>query len=294
MARDGVPSAVKFGTIAPVRVASLLIAAALLLPPGVAQAYRRSTVDDDPSGPPLYWARRRIEMRLASGSAPGVSPEDAREAFRASLRTWSLAGGCTDLVLIDGGEVTGLQTNLERTSPDGENRVVFRASSWPPELGPRTLGLTTAVYRRSTGEILDADIDLNAVDHVWSVADVPAAGHDDVQNTITHELGHAIGLAHSDDPTTTMYTRADPEETLKRDLAEDDLWGVCDIYPGGTPRGPRSSCSSSHAQGDLGAWPFLALVALGWLRRRQHGRPAVTRGTQPGGATPATPAAPWA
>lgn len=247
--------------------AVVAVAAALLGPPGQAHAYRRSTVDDDPSRPPLYWSARRVTVHLASTSAPGVSPDDVREAFRASLRTWSLAGGCTDLTLVDGGEASGLTTNLERTTPDSENRVVFRASDWPPELGPETLALTSAVYRRSTGEIVDADIDLNAVDHVWSASAVPLAGHDDAQNTITHELGHAIGFAHSDDTAATMFASAEPEETSKRDLGEDDVWAVCDVYPGGTPRGPRSSCGVNRSRPGPW-WPLAVGIILAGRRRR--------------------------
>ncbi len=217
--------------------------------PPRAEAYRRSTVDDDPARPSLFWPSSRITFHLASSSIPGVSADDARVAFRASLRTWSLAGGCTSLTLIDGGEATGLTTNLERTTPDSQNRVVFRSVDWPLELGPETLALTSAVYRRSTGEIVDADIDLNAVDHVWSAGPVPAAGHDDVENTVTHELGHAIGFAHTDIADATMFASAALEETAKRDLADDDQQAVCDVYPGGTPRGPRSSCAISPAQG---------------------------------------------
>jgi hypothetical protein len=259
------------------------LAAVLLGQTGLAHAYRRSTVDDDPSRPPLFWSTRRVTVHLASSSAPGVAPEDLREAFRASLRAWSLAGGCTDLTLVDGGEAGGLTTNLERTTPDSENRVVFRSADWPPELGPETLALTSAVYRRSTGEIVDADIDLNAVDHVWSASVVPLAGHDDAQNTVTHELGHAIGFAHSDDPAATMFASAEPEETAKRDLGDDDVWAVCDVYPGATPRGPRSSCGV--ASGRRPGWPPLAAALILAAFRRRGARRARRAGPSDGTAS---------
>jgi hypothetical protein len=163
-----------------------VLALVLAWPAQPAHAYVRATVDDIPGGTPLYWTPSSIEMRLASTSIPGVDPADARPAFQSSLRAWSRAGGCTRIVLLDGGEVTGLSTNLQRTAVDMENRIVFRASDWPAELGPETLALTSTVYRRSSGEILDADIDMNAVDHVWSAETPPLTGHDDVQNTLTH------------------------------------------------------------------------------------------------------------
>jgi len=240
-----------FGTMGAMlpRAVAVVLVMGSLVQASPAAAYERSTVDDEPGGTPLSWSVRRVEVRLASSSIPGVSPEDGRVAFQASLRAWSLAGGCTDFVLVDGGEVRGLSTSLGGGAPDSENRVVFRATDWPPELGPETLALTSAVYRRSTGQIVDADIDVNAVDHVWSTSIPALAGHDDVQNTLTHELGHLLGFGHSDVADATMVASAAPEETGKRDLAEDDIIAVCDVYPGATRRGPRSSCAASGARG---------------------------------------------
>lgn len=248
------------------------------LTPATAAAYRRSTVDDIPGGVPLYWEASSIEMRLAATTIPGVAPADGVHAFQSSLRAWSLAGGCTRITLLDGGDVTGLATNLERASPDMENRIVFRDSGWPADLGPETLALTSAVYRRTTGEIVDADIDVNAVDHVWSTSTPAIAGHDDVANTLTHEIGHVLGFAHSDVAEATMYASAELEETHKRDLAEDDIVAICDVYPGGSRRGPRSSCAIDRAAMDRGPGGGtlalgVALIALGArLRRRRPSR----------------------
>jgi hypothetical protein len=241
----------------------------LLLPTGEAHAYRRSTVDDVPGGTPLFWESSTVVIHLASSSVPGVEPADARAAFLSSLRAWSRAGGCTRAVFVDGGEVTGLATNLERMSPDMENRVVFRADAWPAELGPETLALTSAVYRRTTGEIIDADIDMNAVDHAWSISTPPLDGHDDVDNTLTHELGHVLGFAHSEVEDATMYARAELAETSKRDLAEDDITAVCDVYPGGARRGPQSLCATGpRREGGALSWLGLGMLVLLASRRR--------------------------
>ncbi len=73
----------------------------------------------------------------------------------------------------------------------------------------------------------------------------------DLQNTVTHEAGHFLGLAHpcEADPGTatangvpvcsghpemtsvTMFPSASPGEISKRTLAPDDVEGVCAIYP---------------------------------------------------------------
>jgi hypothetical protein len=50
---------------------------------------------------------------------------------------------------------------------------------------------------------------------------------------MVHEVGHFFGLAHSPGhPEATMWACADAGETMKRDLAEDDVEGICAIYGG--------------------------------------------------------------
>jgi hypothetical protein len=244
-----------------------------------ARAYERGTVEGDPSTP-LAWARRELPLRIAYDTSADLAPTDVRAALGRSLATWSGAGGCTDVLLVDEGAPSALRTNLMGGAHDLENRVVFREDAWPPDLGPETLAITTLVYRRSTGEILDADIDLNGVDHVWSVAAEPPPGETDLENTATHEVGHLLGFAHVIDPTATMHGQSDPGDVAKRDLSEDDVSAVCEVYPvgartpgGGGGRPPLSSgtCAVGRAR------PATAMFALGGaalallrLRRRRR------------------------
>jgi hypothetical protein len=60
------------------------------------------------------------------------------------------------------------------------------------------------------GVILQADIIVNAVDHAWG----PDAY--DLQNVLTHELGHALGLPHLEAAHATMFARIRPGEPEKR------------------------------------------------------------------------------
>jgi MYXO-CTERM domain-containing protein len=104
----------------------------------------------------------------------------------------------------------------------------------------------------------------------------------DVQNTVTHEAGHTLGLAHSSDASATMAASAPAGETAKRTLHADDLAGICAIYPRGAqtttslgdpirlePAGSGCGCSSGRGGLASALWPLL-LVAL--AKRRARGR----------------------
>lgn len=268
------------------RGAAALVALSLLAAPR-AQAFERTRVDTDPDKA-LFWQYRTVMLRPAYDTSRDVGPAAIEAALARSLATWNGAAvGCSDLLLVDAGYPAALTTNLSRGRPDMENRIVFREDGWPPEISAETIALTTLVYRRSTGEIEDADIDLNGVHHVFTDTDDPAATQADVENTLTHELGHLIGLAHVDDPEATMFAMSLPGDLDKRTLSADDRDGLCWVYPEGrlTPSAPRipgsgvtSGCAIGRARS--GAALAVLLSGLAWLlRRRRAGR----RAGSPGG-----------
>jgi uncharacterized protein (TIGR03382 family) len=148
------------------------------------------------------------------------------------------------------------------------------------------VALTTVLHDPASGRILAADIELVGWDgtagplgslppHGWYFTCFPGAqpaticgsyGQDlcvyqDLQNTLTHESGHFIGLAHSPVPGATMNATTQPGETLKRSLSSDDIAGVCAIYPQAA-----GGCGCGGGEG-TGAVSLLAAAAL--LRRRR-------------------------
>lgn len=166
-----------------------------------------------------------------------------------------------------------------------------------------TIGITLVSYRVSTGAISDTDIELNAAarlladgtvgePRLFTTVDGPACQVEalatpacvafDVQNTMTHEIGHALGFDHVEDPASTMYASADFGETSKRRIDRGSARGFCEVYPRVDQPVP-CDVELSSAQGlkqrvdvvgetgwGCGAGPGvpLALVALLALRRR--------------------------
>ena len=93
--------------------------------------------------------------------------------------------------------------------------------------------LTTTWFDRKTGEILDADMELNEQHWTWAICPDSGCsdGRIDLENTMTHEMGHLFGLAHSPDTAeSTMWACAEEGEVLKRSLHDDDQEGFCDVY----------------------------------------------------------------
>lgn len=125
-------------------------------------------------------------------------------------------------------------------------------------------GLTTTSFNSQTGEITDADVELFAWDGkvppfgaFFTCNEAPRCGfpfnniptelcsYDDLVSVVRHEAGHMLGLDHvcstnaSDPP--AYRTCTDPAAIMKptvgvfteRALAQDDVNGICTIYPRG-------------------------------------------------------------
>lgn len=98
------------------------------------------------------------------------------------------------------------------------------------------IGLTHTMFLPSTGVIEDADVQLNAM----TIRDVPLERRDNIlRSSVEHEVGHFLGLAHSDDPDSLMSAHYDPRIADLPQLTEDDVDGVCAIFP---PSGAPAAC----------------------------------------------------
>ncbi|KAI9111017.1 hypothetical protein K1719_017892 [Acacia pycnantha] len=90
----------------------------------------------------------------------------------------------------------------------------------------------------------------------------------DLESVATHEIGHVLGLAHTNVQEAIMYPSLSPRKS-KRDLRMDDVLGIQALY-GSNPNFTFSSLLESEnssnfavrVESDLTRWPLLLAFAL--------------------------------
>ncbi len=154
----------------------------------------------------------------------GLNETDVIEAIKLSFEEWSKPD-CTYVRSQYGGTII----STTASPSDYKNLLFFIYDKWPDELGGYgTIAVCTpAIY--SDGYIKDADIRFNAADFKWSTSG--EKGKMDLQNIATHEIGHFFGLDHTMVFGATMYPYSGLAETGGRSIEEDDIKGICYLYP---------------------------------------------------------------
>lgn len=179
-------------------------------------------------------------FRIPAGP-DGSASQALEDTITTSFEAWNEVP-CQDLKLVYGG-----RTDDDQASTDGKaNIVVFRDEYWA-YASKTAFAITSVTYSPETGLIADADIELNAYYHPFTIGDLDV--NIDVQNTVTHEVGHFGGLDHSPVIESTMYANAHVGETQKRTLETDDIEGICSIYPTDM-RTDSCSAAPPHTLGD--------------------------------------------
>jgi MYXO-CTERM domain-containing protein len=245
---------------------------ATLAPP--AAAYVRYETD---AGVTFAWPQTCVLITAYPADFVSMMPlDEIQNAINGAAYVWTAsADACTYLAITPS---FSMLTPPQAVN-DHKNSIIFRTTSWceletdgtcnptPDPTDPydaAALAVTSVTANKQTGVIRDADIEINALDHMW--ADLVAhpellttgGSIQDLQNALAHEMGHLIGLDHTcyqpssglprpldntgtpipdcdaappDVVATTMFPSATAGDTQKRTLAPDDQQAVCDIYP---------------------------------------------------------------
>ncbi len=317
------------------RAAPALVLVLLAAGARPAAAFQRtSTCAGRPDGGyALWWGSRSITLGFSTAHKPSgcVDLATAEDLVAASFLTWNAATRsgetqpCTDFTFLHGPSSAAFLVGAR----DGQNLIAFRQGAcarlaagdpcltmggcanlfncWEQDRAPGTLAITWVSFSTGSGEISDADIELDDWDgssgylYTCSSPRSPrcAANGDpspagctwiDVGAVVTHESGHVLGLDHPCSagpcsPPAVMSPSIAVGDTL-RALYPDDVDGVCAIYPRGQPtaQAKLSGSCTGDAKGcgcPAASAPVALLLPLLLRARRPPLRRSPPRSSRP-------------
>ncbi|GAC1351172.1 MAG: hypothetical protein NVS3B20_01170 [Polyangiales bacterium] len=231
------------------------IAGSMLLAPRAARAWCRTTTAQDFSpetaghcedkSPVLFWPSKCLGFNAQRDASAYFDLATTRALVQSMFDVWANADcglcdpktpGKPSFSVSDWGPVTCDKVQINDHSGNA-NIIVYRDAGWlRPDPGGGTLALTT-VHFAASGELRDVDLEINTSHqkegHPIVNADKVIPGTHDLKTIVLHELGHFLGLAHSQEkrhPESVMYYLA-REDMLVRSLAPDDRCGICAAFP---------------------------------------------------------------
>jgi len=261
---------------------AVLVATVVLCLASTSSAFVRSRTE---KGVAVAWPGSCAYVTPDSAGTPDMTNDALFPVIMKSLANWQNAVGDQAYLKLVYQDPQPLEAHL-----DGINTIKFRTDRWchPNDAQQNDVcyssaaaGITTVFFVQDgsahAGTILDADIELNDLNFTFAVLPTTTMPRDgtslaDLENTLTHELGHLQGLDHTckdaatpsqeiddtgnppPDCTTlgtlplaeqtkiklaTMYNFAAPNEISKRSPEADDVAGIADAYP---PPSDPGSC----------------------------------------------------
>jgi len=249
-------------------------------------------------GKPLFWASSVVsfDVQRDGSKLADVSYDQLLTVVSNAFQRW-VDAACDDshgpsIKLKDFGPVECAKPEYNKSQPN-QNVITFHDSEWPyMNTGAETLALTTVFFNPDSGEIYDANIELNSNQATFVLGPGQGdAGAVDLNAVLTHEIGHFLGLSHSSNGSATMYSQYKVGMTT---LEDDDIAAICASLPPdrttadpgnpvGVPRHgfstqcgePETGCCASTiggkapSSGPLALWAFgLGLIA--WCGRSKR------------------------
>jgi hypothetical protein len=234
------------------KLSMALCVAALFGLPVKAEAFALKTTD---AGKPVRWQHDRVELRIDPALESAFGKEAVRDAAVVAGEAWRGLANAPDVVIADGAPA----------AYDAKKRGngIYLLNDWP--FAHDQVAMTITTYTAS-GTIVGVDILVNG-ERSFDMLPEPSNGapQHDLAAVLTHEVGHALGLAHSEeDPDATMYPHIRAGETHQRSLSSDDEAAIMEAYAAAMPTPSEARVSSCTAvQGGPGSsWMTIAFAML--------------------------------
>jgi Matrixin len=251
----------------------------------------------DPNCIPLGWRRQCVGVSMQANASEQVPFDVANAIMTKAFAAWEEpvcdpASGAKPNIHVENLGSVDCDLVQYNSRDANANVVVFRDQNWSHPSGPHNIALTTVTYDVNTGEIYDADLEINSAGFGLTVSDGDV--QTDLLSVITHEAGHFLGLTHTEDPTATMWANYTTGDIGPRTLAVDDINAVCTSYPAiDVPIDPATcnplprhgfspACLSKQEEGDCSvkqptsdsndSTPLVFLAGLALLTRARRAR----------------------
>jgi len=178
---------------------------------------------------PLFWSGfGNVGVVINSAGSDDISDDSHFTAIRNGYEAWNEIAGTNVQIVENTDPVQQARTDWQSS---GIHLIWFDETDasglFPGNSG--TVAITPLIFSIPSGQILDADILFNGNDHPFTTSGV--GGRFDVQDVVTHELGHLLGLDHSGWGGATMFPFVSPAVIAQRSLSLDDENGMRDAYP---------------------------------------------------------------
>jgi hypothetical protein len=201
-------------------------------------------------GTPLFWPSNCLAFSVhgAGSESSDIDYETAEAIIELAFEKWATVdcgdGQSPSFRAVNVGAVTCRQAEYNQLDSNA-NAFMFRDKDWPYRNAIDTLALTTVTYNVETAAIYDADVEMNSAQATFTTTETPPSDAADFEAVVTHEVGHFLGLSHSEVDAATMRGIGYQVGTVGlRTLASDDIAGICEIYPPGER--VSSKCSPRH------------------------------------------------
>ncbi len=245
--------------------------------------------EEDPECVRTRWKSNCVGFAVNDQTVDGISAEDLKEVTARAFLRWRSAdcgdGAPPGLFAEYMGAIACDAAEYNRDAGNA-NLIVMTKAPDDDDISGHTFALTTTSFDPDTGELLGADIELNLRDHTFTIGDEGVLV--DLESVLSHEVGHFLGIAHSDDVDATMFPFYQEGTTEIRSLSADDETAICILYPpdrdvdascNPLPRhGFSPECRNDQTEGGCNAtsrrtdrlWVLLPLGALLIAARRRH------------------------